>query len=346
MSRFHSLVAVSSAPALMRRFRTNTAALAATVAMAMVATAANATTFLETGAIVDFVVPTTGHYAVTAWGAAGGSVIYGPPFAGGIGAELGGDFTLVAGHTLEILVGEQGRSGYYTGGGGGTFVYDKTASTLIIAAGGGGGGTFQACDTTGHGAAGGNALAGTSGGAGTTTDASDGFGGAGGTGGGGGAAGFSRACGGGSGGGGFAGNGESQAGYSAQTGGLSFLNGGAGDNFGGGGAGNAGGSGGGGGYSGGGGGGTDGIGGGGGSYVDTALLVAGTALPFVNAYAPADPEPNPARPNSANSGEVIISQAAAAPEPAAWALMLVGVGGVGGVLRRRGALAPIRGAQA
>ena len=108
--------------------------------------------------------------------------------------------------------------------------------------------------------------------------------------------------------------------------------------FGGGGQGVTGGSGGGGGYSGGGGGGTNGIGGGGGSYLDSALLVAGTALPFANVYAPADPQTNGGG-YPVNSGEVIITQVAnasgAVPEPTPWALMLGGLGFTGALLRRR-----------
>ena len=186
----------------MRHGRTNNTALAVATALVLAASAANATTFLETGAIVDFIVPTTGQYAITAWGAAGGDAqAFGTTTLGGLGGELGGDFNLVAGHTLQVLVGEQGASGYYPGGGGGAFVDDQTTSTLIVAAGGGGGANDSSATTNGSVAVGGNAQAGPSGGAGDSTPAGYGAGGAGGTNGGGGAVGISNCCGGGGGGG-------------------------------------------------------------------------------------------------------------------------------------------------
>ena len=60
---------------------------------------------------------------------------------GGYGAEMIGEFQLLAGDELSIVVGQSG-SGIQTraGGGGGSFVWMTNTATLLIAAGGGGGG--------------------------------------------------------------------------------------------------------------------------------------------------------------------------------------------------------------
>jgi hypothetical protein len=96
--------------------------------------------FGYTGAIVPYVVPETGTYQIIAWGAEGG----GSPGSavGGLGAEIGGDVSLLANTRLEILVGQMGASGkekYAAGGGGGSFVFLKIGAPPLIAAGGGGG---------------------------------------------------------------------------------------------------------------------------------------------------------------------------------------------------------------
>ncbi|MBA2663866.1 MAG: hypothetical protein H0U74_16375, partial [Bradymonadaceae bacterium] len=88
-------------------------------------------------------VPVTGTYRIEVVGARGGQS--GQP--GGLGAYMRGDFQLVAGQQLKILVGQVGLNGdvyssefYSAGGGGGSFVTDVNNSPLIIAGGGGGGG--------------------------------------------------------------------------------------------------------------------------------------------------------------------------------------------------------------
>jgi hypothetical protein len=61
--------------------------------------------FAFTGSIVDFTVPTIGSYQIIAFGAQGGGG------SGGLGAEIGGDFSLTAGETLQIAVGGAGMTG-------------------------------------------------------------------------------------------------------------------------------------------------------------------------------------------------------------------------------------------
>jgi hypothetical protein len=93
----------------------------------------------QTGTIQTWVVPSTGDYSIQAIGAKGGpssSVL------GGLGASIYGEFVLTAGHTIKILVGQDGSwpgTGSSGGGGGGSFVYNQTTATLLIAAGAGGG---------------------------------------------------------------------------------------------------------------------------------------------------------------------------------------------------------------
>ena len=80
--------------------------------------------FGHTGAIVPYVIPQTGTYQIIAWGAEGG----GSPGSavGGLGAEIGGDISLLANTRLEILVGQMGASGKEKyAGGGGSFVFLK-----------------------------------------------------------------------------------------------------------------------------------------------------------------------------------------------------------------------------
>lgn len=102
--------------------------------------------------IQEWVVPSSGDYEITAVGAGGGSGINGSAmvtYAGGKGASLTGLFTLTAGTTLRIIVGQQGvnafnQNNWYGagGGGGGSFVYINPTDTYpLIAAGGGGGGS-------------------------------------------------------------------------------------------------------------------------------------------------------------------------------------------------------------
>lgn len=195
--------------------------------------------FAYTGSLITFTVPINGTYQIIAFGAQGGNAAGAP---GGRGAEIGGDFTLTQGETLQIAVGAAGGSqkGGYSGGGGGTFVVGSDNTPLIIAGAGGGG---SGAGFTGPGLTGPN---GGNGDAGAYSGGIGGTGGAGGSGsGGGGSGGFLSA----------GGNGNLFG--SGATGGGAFpdLTGGTvGGGFGGGGGGGQPGGGGGGGYSGGGGG--------------------------------------------------------------------------------------------
>jgi hypothetical protein len=92
---------------------------------------------------VDYVIPTTGYYdfrVAGAQGAAAGTL-------GGYGAVVGGELSLHAGTTLDIVAGGYGGdagtligNGSGGGGGGGSFVFG--GSGLLFAAGGGGGAGF------------------------------------------------------------------------------------------------------------------------------------------------------------------------------------------------------------
>ena len=235
--------------------------LAGTAFLALAASApaarAQRVNFTYTGKLVTFTVPETGSYQILAFGAQGGNGTYaGPIGVGGLGAEVGGHFTLTAGEILQIAVGGAGgdhSGGGGGGGGGGSFVVGPDNTPLVIAGGGGGGGGSGSGPLPG-----GGGLTGPNGGGQ--------FGGTNGSGGGG-----TPTPGGGAGGGGFfsaGGNGV----FSGSTGGGAFpgLAGGqSGGGFGGGGGALAG-AGGGGGYSGGGGGfrspGGNGPGGDGGSF--------------------------------------------------------------------------------
>ena len=102
------------------------------------------------GGVQTWTVPATGQYSIEAWGAAGGTQLYGNDFPGGRGAKLRGTFSLTAGQTLRILVGQMGENTRASnqdnaapGGGGGSFVWNSAGNTLLIAAGGGGGGGRQ-----------------------------------------------------------------------------------------------------------------------------------------------------------------------------------------------------------
>ena len=99
--------------------------------------------FTYSGSLVTFTVPTTDTYQILAFGAQGGNGALGGT-GGGLGAEIGGDFSLAAGEVLQIAVGGAGMpspggplppSG---GGGGGSFVVGPSNTPLVIAGGGGG----------------------------------------------------------------------------------------------------------------------------------------------------------------------------------------------------------------
>lgn len=169
--------------------------------------------FSYTGSIVSYTVPVSGVYEIDSFGAQGGvnAGISGP--TGGLGAQAGGEFSLMAGQTLSILVGGQGGNGSGLdgggGGGGGSFVSLVGASflppgcgsahgsvcplvpdtPLVIAGGGGGAGTLWSGvgGQSGTSGAGGHITGGTGGGggagAGLFSGGGGGFDGAGGGGG-------------------------------------------------------------------------------------------------------------------------------------------------------------------
>lgn len=156
------------------------------------AVSAQTTSFNALPSLQQFVVPTTGQYDIVAFGAQGGTgAVFASPRAGGLGAQIGGRFTLTQGTTLVVLVGQAGgiaggfssqfvSSYLLTGGGGGaSAVYIASAAQPLVMAGGGGGGGNNGGGLPG--------LAGVNGGSGSA-----GFivGAAGGVNGGGGAAGF------------------------------------------------------------------------------------------------------------------------------------------------------------
>jgi Glycine rich protein/PEP-CTERM motif len=255
-----------------------------------------------------------GLYDITAYGAQGGNDNYASE-AGGLGAEMEGQFSFTSVTTLILLVGGVGglstdaEFGTGAGGGGGSFVVDGS-TPLVIAGGGGGAGQQNSGANTG-----------TSGSAGGFIGNGGVGGGAGGINGGGGGGG-STEDGDAGGGGGYSGAG---GGF---NGGQSFLSGGGvvgNGGFGGGGSGSGGQEGGGGGgYSGGGGGGAGvynpdfgGGGGGGGSYIDssaTAIITeeSGVTIPDDPGY-----------------GEIYIT---AVPEPTT--LAMAGLGGLSLILFR------------
>ncbi|MFO1029138.1 MAG: PEP-CTERM sorting domain-containing protein [Acetobacteraceae bacterium] len=297
--------------------------------------------YTYSGAMEQCLIEGNGNYTLTAIGGNGGSTPYGRN--PGSGALVQAVFSLTAGTELVILVGGAGGQGSEhisgnqpSGGGGGTFVAIRTSpftlQPLIVA--GGGGGASPSYD-------GGPGLGiGTGGGAGTGT----GNGGAGGTGGQGGFVGSDSGGGAGPGGGGYNGDGGDAANGS---GGLSFLDGGAGGTgpiaapggFGGGGASgcctNGGAGGGGGGYSGGGGGGVNALpiehggGGGGDSYVNTDYLV--DLLSVVSGY------DHPGVLNGAGQLTIGFPASVAVPEPRTWVLLAFSGAGLL-LLRRRAGL--------
>jgi hypothetical protein len=85
--------------------------------------AATLGTYNYSGVIQKVTVTETGTYDITAFGAQGGAGYHAPGVTfgtvGGQGAEVTGDFQLTQGETLEIVVGGQGKFGYFGGGGGG-----------------------------------------------------------------------------------------------------------------------------------------------------------------------------------------------------------------------------------
>jgi len=94
---------------------------------------------INTQGIQEWVVPATGSYRIQvrgAQGASGASIR-----TGGFGAVMEGDFSLTAGQTLKIVVGQVGlgqSSASNGGGGGGSFVTFIDNTPIIVAGGGGG----------------------------------------------------------------------------------------------------------------------------------------------------------------------------------------------------------------
>lgn len=138
--------------------------LATATAFALAATPAMAITFNYTGSTVSWTVPVEGTYEIVAVGAKGGDELssLGPGYAhvpgvstttiysqaiGGLGALVGGRFTLSSGIELRIAVGGAGMSGDVGSadlgpggsGGGGTFVVRQAGDIPLVVAGGGGG---------------------------------------------------------------------------------------------------------------------------------------------------------------------------------------------------------------
>jgi len=219
--------------------------------------------------IQEWTVPASGSYRIEVFGASSTEQTFSNNFNDkGLGATLSGDFNMVVGDNLIILVGQMPTQSEFNGGGGGTFVAkgnDINLSSAIIIAGGAG------SHRSGYSATGfENLLDGTISFSGVDTYHAGGLNGSGGV---------SGTGTGGAGGAGFLGDGSTSS-YSGYTEAKSFRNGGVGGalsysgqqdgGFGGGGAGGWGGSGGGGGASGGGGGnnssGIGAQGGGGGSF--------------------------------------------------------------------------------
>jgi hypothetical protein len=102
------------------------------------AQAATLATFDFTGNRETFLVPTTGIYTISGFGAQGGSSYAG---IGGLGGSVSADFNLTAGQILDILVGGRGFDGFDGlggGGGGGTYAVLPNGIPILVAGGGGG----------------------------------------------------------------------------------------------------------------------------------------------------------------------------------------------------------------
>lgn len=93
--------------------------------------------FSSSNGIQLWKVPITTIYTIDVYGSTGGNA---GTQAGGLGARMKGDFYLVAGTILKIIVGQIGAQSGYAGGGGASGAYISGSSTPLIIAGGGGGG--------------------------------------------------------------------------------------------------------------------------------------------------------------------------------------------------------------
>lgn len=104
--------------------------------------------FSLSGGILTWTVPITGTYTITAYGAQGGtsSTYSGGGVSGRPGAKIQGNFTLISGTQIKILIGQTPDPTKYDPedqpGGGGTYVvqspYTNDSDILVIAGGGGG----------------------------------------------------------------------------------------------------------------------------------------------------------------------------------------------------------------
>jgi hypothetical protein len=104
--------------------------------------ASAATIGFDDNHLQTFIISTTGTYQIVAYGASGGSG-FALPLGGGLGAEIGGNFSLIAGDVLDLYVAGAGANGIFDGGGGGgTFVIGPSGDPLVVAAGGGGAGAM------------------------------------------------------------------------------------------------------------------------------------------------------------------------------------------------------------
>lgn len=301
---------------------------------ALVSTTAQAADYIYTGGVQTYTVGQTGIYSLSATGGSGGL----PAFSGnqgGLGALVRGNVTLTAGTILSILVGGAGGNnatggiGGGGGGGGGTYALFSDFSALIIAGGGGGatvdggGQNSTGVGGTGNGGAartasniqGGSGYAGGGGGAGLNTDGANNVN-----------RGSGRAAGGGfrpaeGGAGGVAGTfGSPSDNRLAGAGGFGGGGGGSAD----GGANNGeGGGGGGGGYTGGDGGAIGQGGTAGTSFVGSTVLASQFAT-------------STTRGNGQFSINLVQAiNPPAVPEPATWGMVILGMGMIGGTLRRR-----------
>ena len=114
---------------------------------------------INTQGIQEWKVPATGKYSIRTLGAKGGDNSVNTVAKPGLGADMYGEFDLVAGDVLKILVGQTGGEtniacgGAYraSGGGGGSFVTSSSNVPLIVAGGGNGVG-WQSFTANGPGA--------------------------------------------------------------------------------------------------------------------------------------------------------------------------------------------------
>lgn len=136
----------------------------------------------STGTIQSFTVPAgVTSLTIEAWGAQGGQGTSYTQYTPGKGARMKGDFVVIPGQVLKVLVGQLGPSGTNDGGGGGgTFVVTSNNTPMIIAGGGGGSsysGSGNDAVTSNSGNAGANGGSGGSGGSGGTSSGCSGAGG-------------------------------------------------------------------------------------------------------------------------------------------------------------------------